>query len=466
MANTNVSGISPISSNVVGQTKGTSTRRKPTNMTFDFKSYIDSKNQGSYNDTKSFTETSVASNATAGKTSESIKKVDSKRQLVEKVEGEVERHAKDIIDRVAEDLDVTAEEITNVMEMLGITITELFQPQKLVEIFAQVRGVTDTTSIILDADFTQMLDNVTEYVSEVCEELGLMPVEFENILAELEPISKESLPFDTAIDVDMLQAVDDQISLEESKETSMEIKDDFTTDKDLSESGKEFDVTENIVSSNEFGAESSNQHNFDSETDEPLQNSNESKSIHDNHVTAYVEENFAPVEDESIVLSNNSSKAVSSIDTIDVIKQIVQKLSVSTSMETSTIEMQLNPENLGKMYINVSEKNSEISAHIAVTNEAVKEALETQMVELRENLNQAGIKVDSVEVTVASHEFERNLEQSESGATFSDDGKHQRGTSKNAIEGLVDKVNTGATEEVELAKKIMLDNGNSVDFTA
>ena len=33
------------------------------------------------------------------------------------------------------------------------------------------------------------------------------------------------------------------------------------------------------------------------------------------------------------------------------------------------------------------------------------------MAELRESLNQSGVKVDAVEVTVASHEFEKNLEQ-------------------------------------------------------
>lgn len=39
--------------------------------------------------------------------------------------------------------------------------------------------------------------------------------------------------------------------------------------------------------------------------------------------------------------------------------------------------------------------------------------LETQVADLRQNLNQAGVKVDAIEVTVASHEFEKNLEQNQ-----------------------------------------------------
>ena len=74
------------------------------------------------------------------------------------------------------------------------------------------------------------------------------------------------------------------------------------------------------------------------------------------------------------------------------------------------MEMQLNPENLGKIYLNISEKEGVIRAQLAAQNEVVKEALETQMVELRQNLNQQGIKVDAIEVTVATHEFEQNLD--------------------------------------------------------
>ena len=46
------------------------------------------------------------------------------------------------------------------------------------------------------------------------------------------------------------------------------------------------------------------------------------------------------------------------------------------------MEMQLNPEHLGKIYLNISEREGVIRAQITAQNEAVKEALETQLVEL------------------------------------------------------------------------------------
>ena len=127
--------------------------------------------------------------------------------------------------------------------------------------------------------------------------------------------------------------------------------------------------------------------------------------------------------------------------------------------------MQLNPENLGKLYINVTEKNSEITARIAVSNEAVKNALESQMATLRENLQDANIRVNDVEITIATHEFERNLEQNagnENGRHNGQQYTHQ--SSNNGGNG--SGQNETASDEARLTAQIMRDNGNSVDFMA
>lgn len=131
------------------------------------------------------------------------------------------------------------------------------------------------------------------------------------------------------------------------------------------------------------------------------------------------------------------------------------------------MEMQLNPENLGKIYLNISEKEGVIRAQLAAQNEMVKEALETQMVELRQNLNQQGIKVDAIEVTVATHEFEQNLDgqakqEEQAGEQMEQNQKKaRRSLNLNDLDGLSGLM----SEEEELVAKIMRDNGNQVDLT-
>ena len=154
-----------------------------------------------------------------------------------------------------------------------------------------------------------------------------------------------------------------------------------------------------------------------------------------------------------------------SVNTTEIIRQIVDQISIANTTGESMIEMQLNPENLGKLYINVTEKNSEITARIAVSNEAVKNALESQMATLRENLQDANIRVNDVEITIATHEFERNLEQNAGNENGRQDGRQYTHQSSNNG-GNGSGQNDIAADETKLAAQIMRDNGNSVDFMA
>ena len=154
-------------------------------------------------------------------------------------------------------------------------------------------------------------------------------------------------------------------------------------------------------------------------------------------------------------------------DTMQIIEQIVQQMRVTISPETTSMEMQLNPENLGKVFVRISSEEGVVNAQFHATNEAVKEALETQIATLRENLNQAGVKVDAIEVTIASHEFERNLEQNQqSSEETMEDKEVQTNKRRNISLNSLDELSGIMTEEETLVAQIMKDNGNSVDFKA
>ena len=131
------------------------------------------------------------------------------------------------------------------------------------------------------------------------------------------------------------------------------------------------------------------------------------------------------------------------------------------------MEMQLNPENLGKVYLQVSSREGAINAQLTATNEAVKNALEVQMATLRENLEQAGVKVDAIEVTVASHEFERNLEQDQKREEQEGErAQKEAGRRRNLNLSSLDELSGLMSEEEALVAQIMWDNGNSVDMSA
>ena len=75
-----------------------------------------------------------------------------------------------------------------------------------------------------------------------------------------------------------------------------------------------------------------------------------------------------------------------SVNTQDVIDQIVESARVILTEDKTSMELQLNPQNLGKIILKVTEQEGAVTAKILTQNAVVKEALEAQTVELRQNL--------------------------------------------------------------------------------
>jgi flagellar hook-length control protein FliK len=136
--------------------------------------------------------------------------------------------------------------------------------------------------------------------------------------------------------------------------------------------------------------------------------------------------------------------------------------------------MILNPESLGKIYLNVSQEKGAMKAHLVAQNEVVKEALEQQMIALKDSLNKAGVKVEAVEVSVGTHEFERNLEERASdqerrdaeNLMQQDKNNQKNGRMRNIDLNNLDNLQGLMSEEEQLVAQIMKDNGNTVNYMA
>ena len=244
----------------------------------------------------------------------------------------------------------------------------------------------------------------------------------------------------------------------DSSKTEMQPTDSKRDRTDLAENTLSQQVSDETVSLKSEKQVMKTDLNSDSSSDErSFDDKSENRVLH-----TMINEQMQP---EGVFEAFDVQPKYTSVNTTDIIRQIVDQISIAKTTGESVIEMQLNPENLGKLYINVTERNSEITARIAVSNETVKNALESQMAALRENLQDANIRVNDVEITIATHEFERNLEQNAGNENGRQDGQqftHQ--SSSNG--GIRTGHNETASDEAGLAAQIMRDNGNSVDFMA
>ena len=63
------------------------------------------------------------------------------------------------------------------------------------------------------------------------------------------------------------------------------------------------------------------------------------------------------------------------------------------------------PASLGSVNVQIAAKDGVITAQFTAQNETVKAAIESQLVQLRTQFEEQGIKVDAVEVTVANYRW-------------------------------------------------------------
>jgi len=86
-----------------------------------------------------------------------------------------------------------------------------------------------------------------------------------------------------------------------------------------------------------------------------------------------------------------------------VINQIVKAAKVHITEGRSDITLRLDPPHLGTVQMNVSVVEGTVTATLQTSTEAARQVLQSDLVTLRQNLADAGINVDKIEVSVNSN---------------------------------------------------------------
>ena len=406
---------------------------------------------------------------------------------MQKVDQAVEEFAKEVQQEVKELLGVDDAQLEAAMKELGLTYQDLMDPVNLANLVMNLTGEEDQLGLLMNADFQELMQNVEVLSKNLLQELGMTPQEAAEVFAQLEQNAAqitEEVPqqmqevTDTQADVLKVQQTDDvQITEQKSQVTGLTETNAAATES-VESDGNVQNVEETVsqevrvendqtASQQEGQQEEAPENSMTTEDDASLlqQNDTTEKSIFTEHT---FQQTVQTIRTDNITAAPTTAVPQNVVfNTLDVIRQVSEFTRVMYQGDTTSMEMQLNPENLGKIYVQVTAKEGVVTAHLAVQNEIVKEALENQTIQLRENMNQQGIKVEAVEVTIASHEFERNLEQNQQGSA-QDEQREQASKSprRNISMNQLDELSGLMSEEEMLVAKIMRDNGNSVDFTA
>lgn len=406
---------------------------------------------------------------------------------MQKVDQAVEEFAKEVQQEVKELLGVDDAQLEAAMKELGLTYQDLMDPVNLANLVMNLTGEEDQLGLLMNADFQELMQNVEVLSKNLLQELGMTPQEAAEVFTQLEQnVAQitEEVPqqvqevTDTQAEVLQVQQTDDVQATEQKSQVTGMTDTNAATAEAVESDGNVQNVEEPVsqevrvendqtASQQEGQQEEAPENSMTTEDDASLlqQNDTTEKSIFTEHT---FQQTVQTIRTDNITAAPTTAVPQNVVfNTLDVIRQVSEFTRVMYQGDTTSMEMQLNPENLGKIYVQVTAKEGVVTAHLAVQNEIVKEALENQTIQLRENMNQQGIKVEAVEVTIASHEFERNLEQNQQGSA-QDEQREQASKSprRNISMNQLDELSGLMSEEEMLVAKIMRDNGNSVDFTA
>lgn len=430
----------------------------------------------------SFKENAIAQNNTG----------DVQSKLPEDTQEKLEAFEEKVTETVAEELGVTEEEVKEAMEAMGMTVLDLTDPSKLAGLVMELTGSEDIGSLLLSEDFQQIFGEIRDLTQELTAQLELLPEELPQVVEQLEtmltanpedlPEEMQEQPIQPELEMQVADTVEK--TMEDSGEalqnpsaetavSDQKVKEangqEYVTEAaaaEESEPEREQQIPETEMQGRTDSEEYSQKDSSEKSLSEPPQGSKtaEKTDSPQHHVTY---QTAAQTVNQGQAMEITQTVVQTRIDVEDIMRQVSQMTRVMVSQAESSIEMQLNPANLGKVYLQVVSREGVITAQIAAQNQAVKEALESQVAILKENMNQQGMKVEAIEVTIASHEFERNLEQNQQNMPGGQqDADSQKSSRRNINLNSQEELDGGLSEEENLAAKIMAEQGNSMDLTA
>lgn len=124
---------------------------------------------------------------------------------------------------------------------------------------------------------------------------------------------------------------------------------------------------------------------------------------------------------------NEPQQAQQTSRTYNVPQQIVEQAKLLQNGQNSEMIIKLNPEHLGELSLKVSVNgNGGVTATFHTDNAQVRAILETSMIQLKQQLNEQGIKVDSVEVQTSLPDGQLPDGQAQQGFNQQSQGQHVR----------------------------------------
>jgi flagellar hook-length control protein FliK len=393
------------------------------------------------------------------KGNEDISTTDLENQIDKAVQ-DVEEAGKELISQIADELDVTDEEVLEILNQLGMTLTDLFNPENLTQVVMEVTGTGDVAEVLMDEDLSSSLQNLLESARKMMEDIAAdYETEPEEISKMLETVKNlEEKGQTQGQENEFIKGLNDEQlkDLEDKIEIKVEDKAVTTNEQVTGNKGSEKKDSQSEERSEERSEEGKNLFSQNEGIKTPLMNPYQ-------QMVKDLESAFSEAAGAKEAAKGTTTSQ------IDIINQITEHMKVNIKEEMTSMEIQLHPASLGTVKVMVEQaQGGGVTAKFTASTQEAGAALQTQLMQLRQQLDEQGIKVNAVEVTVDAHAFEQNLEQGNQQNASEQETKRQSRIRRINLgdPDLLQEDTLELDEETRLAAEMMAANGQTVDYMA
>lgn len=362
--------------------------------------------------------------------------------LTQETVSEIDSVVRDVVKDI---LDITDEELDVLLAELGIPAIALLDISNLQQFVVLAGDAEDVTALLTDETLANMFTQISDALEglELPENFQVSDESIAELIQGMEDGSGQNF-------AEMLAAAEQKPGAESVQDQNAQLSEQ--------ETAVEGPVI-TVEREENLSGQQNNSMSEDKDTDGTLSQiagvTEEADSSHTVNPVQVFAQNLA----EAGQTAQTEQSEARMVQMVDIVNQVVEQIKVVIRQDVTSMEMQLNPEHLGKVSLTVSAKEGIMTASFVVQSEAAKEALESQMQILKDQFNEKNIKVEAVEVTVSDFTFA----QSDQTGT----GEQQSGKNQNRTLRMVEEEDS-LDEDVEedLTAKVMADNGGSIDYTA
>lgn len=375
---------------------------------------------------------------------------------------------RNILSEVSEKLDIPEAEIEAVMETLGLSAFQLLDPANLTALITELTGESDPMMLVTDAGLYQTYKDLMSFAAEAGIEAGVSPEDVKAL--EQIQITEELFPAQDGIKADLSGAQ----SVAAGEEAPVQVK-MSQTDAD----GNSV-VVEVTVDNGQVVSEQNISADTDQEPGKHDGRGSREESESASRTRQAPEQVLSEIAGHMVQEQINFNEVLPAAEQVtgtdmqqmvDIVRQITEQIRVNISADVTSMELTLHPASLGNVQLTVAQDaQGRMVAQFAVENETVRQAIESQLGSLQQRLDAQGIRIEAVEVTIASHTFENGANGQQTGEQADRQREEQlraagpRGTRRINLDEFDPE--EAADEEEKLAAQMMAANGNTVDYTA